>query len=102
MRRERVDVTEFTRPGIYQVECIETKKFFFGESEATFFTLRDIYLNMNEGICENQELLEDLKKYGIEGFRFWVVFTSVILYNPEYRKRMLEEIKESWDGDLYF
>ena len=93
-------------PGVFSIECIPTKRAFFGETEnQTIFYLRILLENLKRGYCDNEELLADYQKYGRKNFRPDILTVGPELLDREKRIKLVEEYKRSWvekeKGTLY-
>lgn len=88
-------------PGIFRVVCTTKNKAFFGESYNTYLGAEDFVLMLEQGCCENQELVNDYKTFASEGFKVSVVHTDPLLGDRVKRRAKLEEYKNLWPGELY-
>lgn len=97
-----LDITEMEGPGVFMVECIPEHRALFVERESnTFSEMIDYCDDLRDGVCENQELLEDFKKYGPDGFRPHLVISDYNLGDDDKRKQALRKAQEGWTGRLY-
>lgn len=100
MDYQKILVT-LNKPGILHVYCIKTNKSLFVSCESLLKTLIDLQTKFYDFDCTNQEILEDLKTYGPESFKFDVQNSDKTLQNPELRLQKLVEIKNQCNAPLY-
>jgi hypothetical protein len=100
------DISQWCLPGVFIIECIPSKRAFFGETETeTIFYVKIFLENLKLGYCDNPELLADYQKYGRKNFRPDILTVGPELLDREKRIQLLEEYKRSWvekeKGTLY-
>ena len=99
---EDYSLTPWCFAGIFRINCIPTNRAYFeGTKFELLFVTRIFLENLKNGYCDNIELLNDFKKYGLENFE-----VEMLVAGPEYcdeitRNKALEEYKASWSGELY-
>ena len=89
------------QPGIFRIECLKTKKAFFGESLQVFFEVDILLENLQNDVCSNKTLQADYKKYGPESFEIERVGTGPEDKSFHKRVELLAQFKNSWEGELY-
>lgn len=88
-------------PGIFRLRCIENNRAFFQESIEIFFDLTYLLEDLNNGVCSNKQLLDDYKKFGADKFEIECVAFGEEYQFQDKRIKALEQLKNSWPGDLY-
>lgn len=88
-------------PGVFRIVCLPLNRAFFGESQFPRIAVREIVEKLDNGIFENQELQEDYDLYGDNNFELTYLKFDRILIQKEKRKKLLEDYKASWPGEVY-
>jgi hypothetical protein len=98
---EPVDVTKYVYPGIYRVDSLKTKRSFFGHAECLLFDMRELVSKLEEGECENEDLQNDFRTYGIDNFQFFALDYGPEFFDSKVREQEVESYKKTWSDGLY-
>lgn len=100
-KADNLMLTTYRYPGVFKVECIPEKRAYFGEALNFLLDARKVVYELQDGTFENQQLLQDFKKYGVEGLYISIVVGGSEYYDEEKRKAALDAAKKAWQGELY-
>lgn len=83
------------------MECLSEKRAYFADPLEIYFEIGKLINKLDAGTCENQQLLQDYKTYGIREFSFSIIVSGFEYSDEKKRKQALEDAKNSWQGELY-
>ncbi len=102
-RMDRFIRNLYQTPGVYQIYCVLSSRSLFREAENISEDFSNLYYDLEQGFCENEDLQEDYVLYGNDCFQFYPLDVSDEMKDPVKRKAKLEEFIEDWtpDADVY-
>lgn len=62
MEKKQLTVNDVSRPGVFRVVCTPLNKAYFKDSVLCFTDARKFFEGLDEGFCENSDLLADYQK----------------------------------------
>ena len=112
MKKENLNVS-----GVYKILCLVNGKFYIGSSKNIRIRWYEHWDERKRAKTKNQMMYDDMRKYGKENFRIYVIYEGddykhiekVVTYNlqPEYnirnktRKESHKKVKRFADGNEY-
>jgi hypothetical protein len=96
-----IDTTLLILPGIYRVDSLKTKRSFFGHTDCLINGMREFASKLEEGKCENEDLQNDFRIYGIDNFQFFALDYGVEFLDSKVREQGVEIYRKTWPEGLY-
>ena len=99
--KKEFEMRDVFKPGVFRIECIPKKKALFETSINVWMHARSIFNGLQKGESDIPELLEDYKKYGVDGFDVKFMAYGEEYWDPVNVDQALDDAKNEWQGDLY-
>jgi len=92
MNFQNKNLLELMIPGLYEIQCIQTKKVYIGESENLLarFGKHAASLTQNKHDCK--ELQQDWNQFGKQGFEFKIICSGKAYSSPDTRRKKEQSV----------
>jgi hypothetical protein len=95
------DFSEYCVPGVFRVTFKTENKAFFKGSQNLLYDIGDFMVNLTDGKCENNSLLQDFQKNHIQDFSFDIVVRGKDYALEEKRIEAIKKAQREWNGEFY-